>query len=98
MGDPVGIVAVGDVVFNDAHRGALRDSVQAAGMVAADASTFDAGGPANDVSPVVLTPTATLITRRWFPSGLASGTPAEALDCACGLYLNDATVWRPPTN
>ncbi|MBO0879262.1 MAG: hypothetical protein J2P17_02545 [Mycobacterium sp.] len=32
------------------------------------------------------------------PSGLPSGTPAEALDCACGLYLNDATAWQPPTN
>jgi len=23
------------------------------------------------------------------PSGLHAGTPEEALDCACGLYLND---------
>ena len=30
------------------------------------------------------------------PSGWPAGTPAEALDCACGLYLNDATAWLPP--
>jgi hypothetical protein len=27
------------------------------------------------------------------PSGMTSGTPEEALDCACGLYLNDVTAW-----
>lgn len=33
------------------------------------------------------------------PSGRPAGTPQEALDCACGLYLNDITAWRqPPTN
>jgi hypothetical protein len=35
------------------------------------------------------------------PSGHAVGTPQEALDCACGLYLGDATAWLdppPPTN
>ena len=32
------------------------------------------------------------------PSGLRGGIPAEALDCACGLYLNDPTAWQPPTN
>lgn len=32
------------------------------------------------------------------PSGYPSGTPQEALDCACGLYLNDTTAWQPPTN
>jgi hypothetical protein len=32
-------------------------------------------------------------------SGYPSGTPQEALDCACGLYLNDCTAWlQPPTN
>ena len=29
------------------------------------------------------------------PSGQFSGTPEEALDCACGLYLNDPTAWQP---
>jgi hypothetical protein len=33
------------------------------------------------------------------PSGLPVGSPEEALDCACGLYLNDPTAWpTPPTN
>jgi hypothetical protein len=27
------------------------------------------------------------------PQGSFTGTPAEALDCACGLYLNDPTAW-----
>jgi hypothetical protein len=36
-----------------------------------------------------------------FPSGLPTGTREDALDLACGLYLNDPTAWhdlRPPTN
>jgi prepilin-type processing-associated H-X9-DG protein len=35
------------------------------------------------------------------PSGLAAGSPEEALDCACGLYLNEPTAWTTdptPTN
>jgi hypothetical protein len=33
------------------------------------------------------------------PSGLPAGSPEEALDCACGLYLNDPSAWlQPPTN
>jgi hypothetical protein len=35
------------------------------------------------------------------PSGWPAGTPQEALDCACGLYLGDPTAWitpPPPTN
>jgi hypothetical protein len=33
------------------------------------------------------------------PSGLHAGSPEQALDCACGLYLNDPTAWtQPPTN
>jgi hypothetical protein len=35
------------------------------------------------------------------PTGWPAGTPQEALDCACGLYLGDATAWLPqppPTN
>jgi hypothetical protein len=30
------------------------------------------------------------------PSGYPVGTPEEALDCACGLYLNGPTAWTPP--
>jgi hypothetical protein len=33
------------------------------------------------------------------PSGLPAGSPEEALDCACGLYLSHPTAWlQPPTN
>ena len=27
------------------------------------------------------------------PTGSFTGTPEDALDCACGLYLNDPTAW-----
>jgi hypothetical protein len=27
------------------------------------------------------------------PTGMTAGTPEEALDCACGLYLNDISAW-----
>jgi hypothetical protein len=27
------------------------------------------------------------------PRGTFTGAPEEALDCACGLYLNDITAW-----
>jgi hypothetical protein len=30
------------------------------------------------------------------PSGQFAGTPEEALDCACGLYLTDPSAWLPP--
>ena len=30
------------------------------------------------------------------PSGDTAGSPEEALDCACGLYLNDPTAWQHP--
>jgi hypothetical protein len=35
------------------------------------------------------------------PTGQFVGSPEDALDCACGLYLNDPTTWRTdptPTN
>ena len=40
---------------------------------------------------------------NYLPRGQPSGTPEEALDCACGLYLADPTAWLPhdtdtPTN
>jgi len=36
----------------------------------------------------------------WLPTGHPSGTPEDALDTACGLYLRDPTAWTtpPPTN
>jgi hypothetical protein len=33
------------------------------------------------------------------PSGYPVGTPQEALDCACGLYLDNPVIWQqPPAN
>ena len=34
------------------------------------------------------------------PSGMPAGSAEEALDCACGVYLNDPSTWLPdtPTN
>jgi hypothetical protein len=34
------------------------------------------------------------------PNGYTTGSPEDALDCACGLYLNEPTAWQsePPTN
>jgi prepilin-type processing-associated H-X9-DG protein len=36
------------------------------------------------------------------PNGFTAGSPEEALDCACGLYLNDPAAWwearDTPTN
>jgi hypothetical protein len=32
------------------------------------------------------------------PTGSFTGTPEQALDCACGLYLNDPTAWIETTD
>ena len=34
------------------------------------------------------------------PNGMFAGSAEDALDCACGLYLNDPAAWLPdtPTN
>jgi hypothetical protein len=34
--------------------------------------------------------------KSLLPSGYPAGTPQEALDCACGLYLGDTTAWLDP--
>jgi prepilin-type processing-associated H-X9-DG protein len=31
----------------------------------------------------------------FLPNGDLAGTAEDALDCACGLYLNDPTAWQP---
>jgi hypothetical protein len=38
--------------------------------------------------------------NSYLHTGMRAGSPEEALDCACGLYLNDPTAWLPntPTN
>jgi hypothetical protein len=30
------------------------------------------------------------------PSGTFAGSPEQALDCACGLYLGDPSAWTEP--
>jgi hypothetical protein len=32
----------------------------------------------------------------FLPNGHPAGTPEEALDCSCGLYLGDPTAWIQP--
>jgi choline dehydrogenase-like flavoprotein len=36
----------------------------------------------------------------FLPNGMMAGSAEDALDCACGLYLNDPSAWRSdtPTN
>ena len=34
---------------------------------------------------------------NYLPTGDTTGSPEEALDCACGLYLNDPSAWRTDT-
>lgn len=36
----------------------------------------------------------------FLPNGMFAGSAEEALDCACGLYLDDPSAWLPdtPTN
>ncbi len=37
--------------------------------------------------------------QSFLPTSSLTGTPEEALDTACGLYLGDPTAWiTPPTN
>jgi hypothetical protein len=31
--------------------------------------------------------------RSVLPTGDFTGTPEDALDCVCGLYLGDPTAW-----
>jgi hypothetical protein len=33
----------------------------------------------------------------FLPNGHTAGSPEDALDCACGLYLNDPSAWLPDT-
>ncbi len=33
--------------------------------------------------------------NSYLPNGQFAGTPEEALDCACGLYLGDPSAWQP---
>ena len=41
-------------------------------------------------------PLARLNVHSFLLSGLPTGTPEEALDCSCGLYLGDLIAWIQP--
>jgi hypothetical protein len=34
--------------------------------------------------------------NNYLPSGFSAGSPEEALDCACGLYLGEPSAWLEP--
>lgn len=57
------------------------------------------GGSANSWGLAIHLASRDSYENAVLPSGSPVGTPEEALDCACGLYLNDPTAWaQPPTN
>jgi hypothetical protein len=58
------------------------------------------GGPIPDSTKSSLSQRLNQRRReRWpqldsiLPSGAFGGTPEEAVDCACGTYLNDPSAW-----
>jgi hypothetical protein len=57
------------------------------------------GGSANSWGFAIHLASSNGYENAVLPTGYPVGTPEEALDCACGLYLNDPTAWdQPPTN
>ncbi len=56
-------------------------------------------GSATNGSSRSTAPATTTTTNRSSSTGLPIGTCQDALDTACGLYLNDPTAWAyHPTN
>jgi hypothetical protein len=51
------------------------------------------GGPASRWGFAIYLPSKDGYEDSALPSGMTAGTPEEALDCACGLYLNDPSAW-----
>lgn len=58
------------------------------------------GGSASQWGFAIYRASHTDYQDSYLPTGFTAGTPEEALDTACGLYLNDPTAWvtEPPTN
>jgi len=57
------------------------------------------GGSANRWGFAIYLASSGKYEDSFLPNGTPSGSPEEALDCACGLYLGDPTAWQqPPTN
>ena len=58
-------------------------------------------GPAHDWQVAIYRASHDDYAESIFPTGLPIGTCQDALDLACGLYLDDPTAWhdlRPPTS
>jgi hypothetical protein len=51
------------------------------------------GGSANQWGFAIYRASQDDYQTKTLPSGYPVGTPQEALDCACGLYLGDPTAW-----
>ena len=77
------------------------------GEVSSSQRAFLPEGPRAGAAPLGLEIEAVYLVSRdgyedsVLPSGLPIGEPEEALDCACGLYLDDPNAWHehlPPAN
>ena len=51
------------------------------------------GGSASEWGFAIYTWSGERYEESILPSGAWTGTPQEALDCACGLYLRDPAAW-----
>jgi hypothetical protein len=51
------------------------------------------GGYANQWGFAIYLASKDKYEDSFLPTGNPAGTAEEALDCACGLYLNDPTTW-----
>jgi hypothetical protein len=57
------------------------------------------GGSANQWGFAIYLASSAKYEDSILPDGTLAGTPEQALDCACGLYLGDPTAWQqPPTH
>jgi prepilin-type processing-associated H-X9-DG protein len=58
------------------------------------------GGYANQWGFAIYLASKDSYQDSFLPNGHTAGTAEDALDCACGLYLNDPAAWlpEPPTN
>jgi hypothetical protein len=58
------------------------------------------GGYANEWGFAIYRASHNDYQDNYLPTGVTAGPSEEALDTACGLYLNDPTAWvtQPPTN
>jgi hypothetical protein len=77
---------------------ALKDNVSGSSPASHDLGT-EGNGSAHIWSFAIYLASRDGYQDSVLPSGSPTGTAEDALDCACGLYLNDPTAWlQPPTN